>query len=201
MAIGDLTPDFPPIRTPWVIDWLMEVGPTDPGAMGAVPISWATIGQWQHCMGLDLPPWLVRLLRRLSVEFVAEAILTAGKYAVAILYAGWVGGFNAIRVTWTALPGVVGEAAVGAANLAISGIEYLANKAIAALNWLAEWVNPVLDRVGLATITRIESVALPRMENSFAGSTARMGAQVRDELGLGCRKASQASGRSSKRRT
>lgn len=111
-----------------------------------------------------------------------EAVLTAGKYAVAILYAGWVGGFNAIRITWTALPGVVGEAAVGAANLAISGIEYLANKAIAALNWLAEWVNPVLDRVGLATITRIESVALPRMENSFAGSTARMGAQVRDEF-------------------
>ncbi|AOL93985.1 phage tail length tape measure family protein [Porphyrobacter sp. LM 6] len=111
-----------------------------------------------------------------------EAVLTAGKYAVAILYAGWVGGFNAIRVTWTALPGVIGEAAVGAANLAISGIEYLANKAIAALNWLAEWVNPMLDRVGLATITRIESVALPRMENSFAGSTARMGAQVRDEF-------------------
>ena len=111
-----------------------------------------------------------------------EAVLTVGKYAVAILYAGWVGGFNAIRVTWAALPGVIGEAAVGAANLAISGIEYLANKAIAALNWLAEWVNPVLDRVGLATITRIESVALPRMENSFAGSTARMGAQVRDEF-------------------
>ena len=111
-----------------------------------------------------------------------EAVLTAGKYAVAILYAGWVGGFNAIRITWAALPGVIGEAAVGAANLAISGIEYLANKAIAALNWLAEWVNPVLDRVGLSTITRIESVALPRMENSFAGSTARMGAQVRDEF-------------------
>jgi hypothetical protein len=111
-----------------------------------------------------------------------EAILQVGKYAVAILYAGWVGGFNAIRILWSSLPGVIGEAAVGAANLAIAGIEYLANKAIAALNWLAEWVNPVLDRVGLATITRIESVALPRMENSFAGSTARMGAQVRDEF-------------------
>jgi len=74
MAIDDLAPDFPPIRTPWVIDWLMEVGPTDPGAMGAVPISWATISQWQRCMGLDLPPWLVRLLRRLSVEFVAETV-------------------------------------------------------------------------------------------------------------------------------
>jgi len=74
MAIDDLAPDFPAIRTPWVIDWLMEVGPTDPGAMGAVPISWATIGQWQHCMCLDLPPWLARLLRRLSMEFVAETV-------------------------------------------------------------------------------------------------------------------------------
>ena len=74
MAIDDLAPDFPTIRTPWVIDWLMEVGPTDPGAMGAVPISWATIGQWQHCMCLDLPPWQARLLRRLSMEFVAETV-------------------------------------------------------------------------------------------------------------------------------
>lgn len=136
---------------------------------------WKTVSD-----GLNLGPVFSTLKDWAVTAF--EAVLTAGKYAVAILYAGWVGGFNAIRVTWAALPGVVGEAAVGAANLAISGIEYLANKAIAAINWLAEWVNPVLDRVGLATITRIESVALPRMENSFAGSTARMGAQVRDEF-------------------
>ena len=74
MAIDDLTPDFPPIRTPWVIDWLMEVGPTDPGAMGAVPISWGSISQWQQCMGLDLPPWIARLLRHLSAEFATETV-------------------------------------------------------------------------------------------------------------------------------
>ncbi|MCZ8322731.1 MAG: phage tail length tape measure family protein [Novosphingobium sp.] len=136
---------------------------------------WKTVSD-----GLNLGPVFSTLKDWAVTAF--EAVLTAGKYAVAILYAGWVGGFNAIRITWAALPGVVGEAAVGAANLAIGGIEYLANKAIAALNWLAEWVNPVLDRVGLATISQIESVALPRMENSFAGSTARMGAQVRDEF-------------------
>ena len=136
---------------------------------------WTTVSD-----GLNLGPVFSTLKDWAVAAF--EAILQVGKYAVAILYAGWVGGFNAIRILWSSLPGVIGEAAVGAANLAIAGIEYLANKAIAALNWLAEWVNPVLDRVGLATITRIESVALPRMENSFAGSTARMGAQVRDEF-------------------
>jgi hypothetical protein len=136
---------------------------------------WTTVSD-----GLNLGPVFSTLKDWAVVAF--EAILQVGKYAVAILYAGWVGGFNAIRILWSSLPGVIGEAAVGAANLAIAGIEYLANKAIAALNWLANWVNPVLDRVGLATIGQIESVALPRMENSFAGSTARMGAQVRDEF-------------------
>ncbi len=136
---------------------------------------WTTVSD-----GLNLGPVFSTLKDWAVAAF--EAILQAGKYAVAILYAGWVGGFNAIRILWSSLPGVIGEAAVGAANLAIAGIEYLANKAIAALNWLANWVNPVLDRVGLATIGQIESVALPRMENSFAGSTARIGAQVRDEF-------------------
>jgi len=136
---------------------------------------WTTVSD-----GLNLGPVFSTLKDWAVAAF--EAILQVGKYAVAILYAGWVGGFNAIRILWSSLPGVIGEAAVGAANLAIAGIEYLANKAIAALNWLANWVNPVLDRVGLATIGQIESVALPRMENSLAGSTARMGAQVRDEF-------------------
>jgi len=138
-------------------------------------------GLWKTASdGLNLGPVFSTLKDWAVMAF--EAVMTVGKYAIAFIYASWVGGFNAIRVTWATLPSVVGEAAVGAANLAISGTEYLANKAIAALNWLAEWVNPVLDRVGLATITRIESVALPRMENSFAGSTARMGTQVRDEF-------------------
>ena len=111
-----------------------------------------------------------------------EAVMTAGKYAIAFIYAGWVGGFNAIKIIWSSLPGVISEAAVGAANLTISGVEFMANKAIAAINWLVDRVNPLLDRVGLSSISRIESVALPRMENSFAGSTARMASQIKGEF-------------------
>lgn len=74
MAIDDLTPDFPPIRTPWIIDHLMDLGPSEAGAMGPVPISWASIDHWQRCSCIDLPPWTARLLRRLSVDFVAETV-------------------------------------------------------------------------------------------------------------------------------
>jgi len=136
---------------------------------------WTTVSD-----GLNLGPVFSTLKDWAVVAF--EAILQVGKYAVAILYAGWVGGFNAIRILWSSLPGVIGEAAVGAANLAIAGIEYLANKAIAAINWLGDRVNPLLDRVGLSSISRIENVALPRMENSFAGSTARIAGQIKGEF-------------------
>ena len=57
MAVDDLTPDMPPIRTPWIIDHLMDLGPSEAGAMGPVPISWASIDHWQRCSGHDLPPW------------------------------------------------------------------------------------------------------------------------------------------------
>ncbi|MFC3097045.1 hypothetical protein [Alteraurantiacibacter palmitatis] len=73
MGVDGIVPDMPPIRTPWIIDTLMDIGASEPGAMGPAPLSWATIAHWQTCMGVDLAPWLCRLLRRLSVEFVAES--------------------------------------------------------------------------------------------------------------------------------
>jgi len=152
-----------------------KLGPVGITAGDVMRGLWRTISD-----GLNLGP-VFSSLKEWAV-WAFQKVLEVGKISIAVIYAGWVGGFSAIRTVWQALPGVIGEAAVGAANLAISGIEYLANKAIAALNWLASWVNPVLDRVGLATISQIETVALPRMENSFAGSTARMGATVRDEF-------------------
>jgi hypothetical protein len=152
-----------------------KLGPVGITAGDVMRGLWRTISD-----GLNLGPVFSSLKDWAIWAF--QKVLEVGKISIAVIYAGWVGGFSAIRTVWQALPGVIGEAAVGAANLAISGIEYLANKAIAALNWLASWVNPVLDRVGLATINRLETIALPRMENSFAGSTARMGATVRDEF-------------------
>lgn len=64
---------MPPISCPWVVDYLMEVGPTEAGAMGPVPVSWREIDHWQQCLGIALDPWVTRLLRRMSLEFVAES--------------------------------------------------------------------------------------------------------------------------------
>ena len=72
MTASGIVPDLPFIRTPWIIDTLMEIGPSEAGAMGVVPLSWASIDHWQHCIGADLAPWTCRLIRRLSAEFVTE---------------------------------------------------------------------------------------------------------------------------------
>lgn len=73
MGVDGIVPDMPVLRAPWIVDTLMNIGPSEPGAMGPVPLSWATIAYWQSCMGVELAPWLCRLLRRLSVAFVTES--------------------------------------------------------------------------------------------------------------------------------
>ena len=72
MTADGIVPDMPVTRAPWIIDQLMEIGPSEAGAMGPIPVTWATLAHWQACIGVDLPPWVCRLIRRLSVEFVAE---------------------------------------------------------------------------------------------------------------------------------
>lgn len=63
---------LPPNPLPHVIDHLLEVGLTEAAGMGAGPISWLTIDAWARRACIDLTPWEARLIRRLSVEYVAE---------------------------------------------------------------------------------------------------------------------------------
>ena len=51
----------------------MEIGPTESGGFGAAPLSWREIHYWQECMGLRLQPWEIRMIRRLSAEYVSES--------------------------------------------------------------------------------------------------------------------------------
>jgi hypothetical protein len=40
--------------------------------MGAGPVSWREINEWQRATGINLPAWEARLIRRLSSEYLAE---------------------------------------------------------------------------------------------------------------------------------
>ncbi|WP_294353315.1 hypothetical protein [uncultured Sphingomonas sp.] len=70
-----ITPKMPPNPAPHIIDRLIEIGTTEAGGMGAVPISWREIVAWQEATWVRLAPWEARLLRRLSAAYLAESKL------------------------------------------------------------------------------------------------------------------------------
>lgn len=57
----------------YLIGYLYELGPTVAAGMGAGPVTFAEMAAWQATRGFELEPWEARLLRRLSVDYLAES--------------------------------------------------------------------------------------------------------------------------------
>lgn len=55
-----------------VIEYLQEVGPTLPGAMGPEPVTFAEIDAWSRTTGYDPTAWEAQTIRRLSRAFVSQ---------------------------------------------------------------------------------------------------------------------------------
>lgn len=72
MKRDGVTVPMPPNPLPHVIDRLIEIGLTEAAGMGAGPVSWQTMDAWANRTSVNIPPWEARLIRRLSVEYVAE---------------------------------------------------------------------------------------------------------------------------------
>lgn len=72
MKKNGIVPQMPPNPMPHIIDRLVEIGLTEPAGMGMAPISWRTIAAWSELTGIALSPWEARLLRHLSVEYLAQ---------------------------------------------------------------------------------------------------------------------------------
>ncbi len=67
-----ITPQMPPNPAPHILSRLIEIGLSESNGMGATPLSWREINEWQRAMSIDIPPWECRLIRRLSIEYLAE---------------------------------------------------------------------------------------------------------------------------------
>jgi len=67
-------PDMPPVEgAEYLLEYLWEVGPAMSGSMGAGPITHEELRSWTALNGIELQPWEVRFLRRLSHEYLAES--------------------------------------------------------------------------------------------------------------------------------
>lgn len=72
MKADDIPVRMPPNPAPHFIDRLVEIGLTESTGMGGAPLSWGSIAGWQSVVGIELQPWEARLIRKLSVEYLAE---------------------------------------------------------------------------------------------------------------------------------
>jgi len=66
-------PEMPPVdAADYLIEYLFEIGPTVAAGMGAGPITHVEMCAWVDLTGIELCPWEVRFLRRLSREYLSE---------------------------------------------------------------------------------------------------------------------------------
>jgi len=71
---GDgIEPELPPCPAPHLIAHLMEVGPFEVTGMDRVTVSWREIDAWIERTGFAVAAWEVRLLRRLSNDYLSSS--------------------------------------------------------------------------------------------------------------------------------
>ncbi len=68
-----IEPVMPPNPAPELIARLIEIGLTEGGGMVPSPLGWGTIAGWSQATKVAIQPWEARLMRRLSVEYLAES--------------------------------------------------------------------------------------------------------------------------------
>ena len=66
--------EIPPIDCGhYLLDFLYEVGPVLHCGMGDVPLTHEELRAWQSNVGLSLAPWEIRILRRLSLDYLIQS--------------------------------------------------------------------------------------------------------------------------------
>ena len=66
-------PDMPPVEAgAHIISYLWELGPTMTAGGYPGPVTHEEIMAWQSLNGIELAPWEVRFLRRLSNEYLSQ---------------------------------------------------------------------------------------------------------------------------------
>lgn len=138
---------------------IAKLGPVSITAGDAMRGLWAVIKE-----GLGLEK--VFTVLKNTVVTVFNAMLTAGKYAGAGIYAALAGSVDGTILVFKSLPGIVGEAAANAVNAAIAAVERMINKALAGMNAMITLINGAFS----TSIQSFGPVNLGRVENQWAGA-------------------------------
>jgi hypothetical protein len=112
-------------------------------------------------------------------------ITTYGSKAIELIVGGFVGGVYAIKAAWKILPAAIGDIVTSAANVTLSGIEWMINKTINGLNGLIDLANQAAAKVGMAGFDRLQNVQVGKIDNPYAGQADALGSAVSDGFSQG----------------
>lgn len=115
-------------------------------------------------------------------------IVAAAKNGANAIIAAMVGGYNAIRAVWSALPGAIGDIVIQTANAVIRTVQDMINKVIGLINGFISSAYSALSglagMVGLniGEFGGIGELQMGEIANSFAGQAAAAGQVIQGEL-------------------
>lgn len=108
--------------------------------------------------------------------------LAAGaKATVNYMIGAFVGGYAAIKASWSKLPSAMGDLFFSAVNLSIDAVNALVRKSVDAVNGFIGTANGVLAKVGLQ-LPELQAGQIGRVNNQFAGAAATVGKTFHDEI-------------------
>lgn len=133
----------------------------------------------EEYLGIKVEDILDRLKSMMSAAF--KAIASYSMTATAAIWAGFAGTYDAVRILWGKLPQVIGDAAYSAANLVISGLNYLLQKGTAYINAWSGLINAVMSKIpgfSGAQIGMLTAPQIAEMANPFKGAAASVAGDV-----------------------
>ena len=107
---------------------------------------------------------------------ISPAIATA----VNGIIGGFVGAFEAVKATWSALPSALGDIMITTANVVVKGVEAMVNKVGEMINGFLEPYNAGLASMGQATIPTVGTASFGGFSNPFAGAGAGVAGAAAD---------------------
>lgn len=122
----------------------------------------------------------IYVFRDAIADALGVDVITAAKIGINAVVGGFVGGFNALSAVWSTLPAVIGDAAISAANAALSAIAKMVNGAISGINSMIAAI-PAWMRPGSGGITfKMDEGAT--FDNPFSGAATEAAKKMGDAM-------------------
>jgi hypothetical protein len=115
---------------------------------------------------LETPINWVKSAFSAAYEYVLAKVIWLIKETTGLFF----GGYEAIKATWSLLPGAMGDIAIQAANATIKAIEDMVNGAIDRINALSGLANKILPE--FAQIGQLGRVGMGQFDNPYAGQAS-----------------------------